>query len=101
MCSNDENILYADDTLLEYVGTSLERFTEHINSRLHEICKWCNCNDLSLKQSKSDFTTVTNKIVVNRPQLFIDTDLIKGVDSFKSLGIHADTLLKFNIQTNK
>ena len=100
MCSNDESILYADDTVLVYVGTSLEMLTEHVNSRLREIFEWCNCNKLSLNPAKSEFMIVTNKIVVNRPQLFIGTDPIKEVDSFKYLGIHVDTRLKFHAQIN-
>ena len=43
---------------------------------------------------------VTNKIVVNRPQVFGGTDPIREVDSFKYLGTHVDTRLKFNVQIN-
>ena len=32
ICSNDESILYADDTVLLYIGTSLEMLTEHVKS---------------------------------------------------------------------
>ena len=35
--SYDEIILYADDTVFVYVGTSLEMLTENVNSRLREI----------------------------------------------------------------
>ena len=97
MCSRDESILYADDTMLVYVGTFLEMLTEHVNSRLREIFECCNCNKLSLYPAKSEFMIVTKKTVVNRPQLFIGTDPIKEVDSFKCLGIHVDTRLKFNV----
>ena len=84
--------------MLVNVGTSLEMLTEIVNSRLREIFERCNCNKLSLNPTKSEFMIVTNKIVVNRPQLFIGTDPIKEVDSFKYLGIHVDTRLKFNVQ---
>ena len=100
MCSNDESILYAEDTVLVYVGTSLEMLTEHVKSRLREILQWCNCNKLSLNPGNSEFMTVTNKIEVNRPQLFICTDPIMKVVSFKYLGIHVDTRLNFNVQIN-
>ena len=95
---NDESILYADDTVLVYVGTSLDMLTENVNSRLRETFKWSKCNNLSLNPTKSEYMIVTNKIVVNRPQLFIGTDRIKEVDSFKNLGTHVDTRLKFNVQ---
>ena len=67
MCSNDESILHADDTVLVFVGTSLEMLTEHLTSRLREILEWCNCNKLSFNPAKSELKSVTNKIVVNRP----------------------------------
>ena len=98
MCPNDESILNADDTVLVYVGTSLEMLTEHVNSQIREILEWCNRNNLSLKPAKSEFMTVTNNIVVNCPLLFIGTDPIKKVDSFKYIGIHVDTRLKFDVQ---
>ena len=52
--------------------------TEHVYSRLREIFEWSYCNKLSLNPAKSEFLIVTNKIVVNRPQLFIGTDQTKG-----------------------
>ena len=90
MCSNDENILYAVDTVLEYVGICLEILTEHANNRLREIFEWCSCDKM----------TVINTIVVFRPQLLIGTDHIKENDSFKYLGIHVDTRLKFKVRIN-
>ena len=74
--------------------------TVHINSRLRETFEWCNCNKLFLNPEKSKIMTVTNKIVVNLHQLFIGTDPIKEDESFKYLGIHVDTRLKFNVQIN-
>ena len=37
MCSRDESILYADDTVHVYVGTSLKELTDHCNKILHVI----------------------------------------------------------------
>ena len=85
-------------TVLVFVGTSLEILTDHVNSRLREIFELCNCNKLSLNQAESELMTVTNKIVVNCPKLFIGSDPIKKVDSFKYLGIHVDPQLKFDVQ---
>ena len=64
MCSNDESILYADDTVLVYVGKSLEMLAEHVLSRLREIFELCNCNKLFLNPTKSNFMTVSNKTIV-------------------------------------
>ena len=37
MCSRDEKKLYADHTVLVFVGTSLEELTEHVNNRLRNV----------------------------------------------------------------
>ena len=71
MCSINESILYADDTVLVYVGKNLEELTNHVNSRLRDILHWCSCNKLSLNPLKSKFMVGTNKQVETRPQLFI------------------------------
>ena len=76
MFFNDESILYAEGTVLLYVGTSLEMLAENVSSRLREISESCNCNKLSLHPAKSEFMIFTNSIVVNRPQFFIGTDPI-------------------------
>ena len=72
--------------------------TEHVNSRLREIFQWCYCNKLFFYPTKSEFVTVTNEVVVNHPQLLIGTDPIREVDSFKYLGTHVDTRVKFKVQ---
>ena len=56
---------------------------EYVNDLLREKVEWCDCKKLSLKPEKSEFMTVTNKLVVNRSQVFIGTDPIKDVDSLK------------------
>ena len=76
MCSYDEGILNADDTVLVYVETNLEELTYHVNSILLNIQFWCNCNRLSLNALKSEITVVTNKRIETHPHLYIDDDLI-------------------------
>ena len=98
MCSNDESILYAEDTVLVYVETNLEELIDHVNNRLRNILVWCNCNKLSLNPLKSEFMVVINKRVETRPQLFIGAHQIKEVKRFKYLGIYINTQLKYNAQ---
>ena len=52
MCSRDRSILYANDTVLVSVGTSLKVVTEQVDNSLHNIFEWCNCNKLFLNPSK-------------------------------------------------
>ena len=77
MCSRDESIPYADDTVLLYAGTSLEDFTDHVNNKLLSILEWCNCNKLSLNPLKPEFMVVSNKRLICRFELFIRSDMIK------------------------
>ena len=63
--------------------------------------EWYNCEKLSFNPTKSEFMIVTNKVVVKRPELLIGTYPIKEVDSFKYFGIHVDTRVTFNVQTNR
>ena len=82
MCSRDERILYADDTVLVYVGISLEKLTAHVSDRLRNISEWCKCNKFSLNPSNSEFMIVTNKTLNARPQLLIGSDLNEEVSTF-------------------
>ena len=77
MCSNDESIVYADDTVLVYVVTNFEELTDHANNTLRNILDWCNCNKLSLNPLKSEIIVVINKRIEARPQVFIGPDQFK------------------------
>ena len=55
MCSNDKSILYANETVLVYVGTSLEELADHVNSRLGNTLDWYDSKKLSLNPLKSEF----------------------------------------------
>ena len=56
------------------------------------------CNKLLLHPSKSEFVVVTIKRLIAWPILFIGSDLIKEVSSFKYLGVYDDVRLKYNVQ---
>ena len=51
-CTNDENILYADDTCLIYVGDDLDELLVHVKEILTIIDDWCNANKLFLHRKK-------------------------------------------------
>ena len=67
MCARDESILYADDSVLLYVGTSLEEFIQHSNNRFRDTLEWCNCNEIKLNTPKSEFMVVIMKSKIFRP----------------------------------
>ena len=83
MCFRDKSRLYADDTVLVFVGVSLEELIDHVNVRLHITLDWCKCNKLSLNPTKPEFMVVTNKRFIARPQLPIGSDLNEEVSSSK------------------
>ena len=95
LCSDGENILYADDTVLVYVGGSIENLISHVNVRLELIYDWCNRNKLLVNPSKSKFMVVSNRNIPDNLVLKLGNDSINCVDSFKYLGVYIDSKLKF------
>lgn len=73
----DESKLYADDTVLIFVGTSVEELIDHVNNRLRSIIEWCKCSQLSLNPTEWESMVVANEKLITRSQLFLDSDLIK------------------------
>ena len=98
ICTDDENILYADDTCLVYTGESLTELVDHVNGKLKIVLDWCNCNKLSLNPIKSQFMLITSKIVSTPPIVYIGEDRVTQVDTFKYLGMYIDSNLKFHDQ---
>ena len=43
MTWRDASMLYADDTVLVYVGTNLEELTDLVSNSLQNTLGWCNC----------------------------------------------------------
>ena len=95
--SND-HILYADDTCLVFVGDSLESLTNRTNLELQRILGWCNRNKLIINPSKSEYLIISNRRIDIEPELFVGTNAIRRVHSFKYLGVRIDSTLKFSDQ---
>ena len=96
LCALQENILYADDTCCVYVGDNLIDLTAHVNNRLSVINDWCCENKLFLNRKKSEFMVITTKNIDIVPELFIGTDKLKPVNSFKYLGVNIGSDMKFH-----
>ena len=96
LCFNDENLLYADDTCIFYVGENLQQLCDHVNNRLRVIHDWCNANKLAVNPKKSEFMILTNKKIDIIPILKIGNEPIRMSDKFKYLGVYIDRSLKFN-----
>ena len=96
ICDETENIHYADDTCLIYVGNNLSSLTAHVNDRLKTILDRCNCNKLSLNPSKSELIIFTNKPIDNEPLIYLGSSQIERKSTVKYLGLNIDDNLKFN-----
>ena len=96
LCGDDENIQYADDSCLVYVGEDLNELVYHVNQRMKIIREWCNENKLKINPIKSEFMMVTNKKVAVQPQIFLGDEPIPRVECARYLGVYIDNHLRFN-----
>ena len=100
LCSDDENILYADDACLVYVGENIEELVAHVNQRLRIIDDWCNSNKLFLNRDKCEYMIVTNRATLSTNDILIGNDKINEAKTFKYLGVHIDNNCKFQTHIN-
>ena len=96
LCARDENILYADDACLIYVGDDLQSLTNHVNQRLNIVNEWCNANKLHINRNKSEVMLISNRQLTQNVEVRIGRDKLKVVKNFKYLGINIDDSCKFN-----
>ena len=96
LCSRDENILYADDACLIYLGDNLQTLTDHVNQRLNIVNEWCYANKLHINRNKSEYMVISNRQSTYIPEVRIGQDRLNAVRSFKYLGINIDDTCKFN-----
>ena len=101
LCSDDEYLMYADDTCLIYQDEDLHRLMNYVNGRIETIKQWCNFNKLSLNSTKSEYMIITNRhITIPRDTIRINNEAIRQSSSVKYLGVHLDSKLRFNDQIN-
>ena len=96
LCHDDENILYADDTSLVYLGDDVGTLCDHVNSRLNIMLDWCKANQISLNINKCEYMLITNKINYNEPSIYIGSEAVLRTECFKYLGVLLDNSLKFH-----
>jgi len=93
-----QSLLYADDLVLFYSGTSAEEINEALQSDLDNLQKWCENNAMTINLNK------TCAMVFKPPRNSIDGDVevhinnkhINVVAEFKYLGFHLDSKLTFD-----
>ena len=100
ICLNDENILYADDTSLVYLGDDVRNLCDHVNSRLNVMLNWCKTNRISLNVNKCEYMLITNRINYAEPQIYIGDEPVEKTSCFKYLGVFLDSSLRFHKQVD-
>ena len=100
LCAENENICFADDTCLIYVGSDLESLASHVNNRLSLILDWCKYNKLMLNPAKTEYMILTNKVLPFEPVLRLDDNVISRKTTVKYLGLNLDEKLKFTVHVD-
>ena len=100
ICLNDENILYADDTSLVYLGDDVGNLCDHVNSRLTIMLNWCKVNQISLNVNKCEYMLITNRINYADPYIYIGNESVERTNCFKYLGVFLDSSLRFHKQVD-
>ena len=100
ICVNDENVLYADDTSLVYIGDDVGDLCDHVNSRLSIIVNWCRINKISLNVNKCEYMLITNRINYADPYVYIANESLVRTNCFKYLGVFLDSSLRFHKQVD-
>ena len=85
--------LFADDTNIYYVSTSLHELEQTINRELKKLYLWLNVNRLSLNIDKTDFIIfhLYNKPVKQKITIKINKKAINEKENIKYLGVLVDS----------
>ena len=99
--SNSEPRLYADDTHITFASNNIQNLNAVLNEDLAKVDKWLTANKLTLNASKTEFMLIGSRQRLstfhNPPSLMIDGAPITQVTSTKSLGVHIDQTLSWNV----
>ena len=98
-------MMYADDTHLTFASNNIETINDVMNHDLSNVNTWLTANKLTLNSSKTEFMLIGSRQRLGTydtsPKLIIDGDIIKQVSSVKSLGVHIDENLSWNMHIEK
>lgn len=91
--------LFADDTILYFVGDNADQIIDVINEDLNLLYQWLNGNNLKVNISKTKFMIIKNKygnqVTSTRNKIHIENQEISIVKEIKYLGIIVDEHLTF------
>jgi hypothetical protein len=99
LLKDTNTVIFADDTTIVEKAMTIESLALKLNSTLSKILDWSNYNKLSLNNNKSKWMLITNR-EIHIPNIFIGGQLVERVDTFKYLGLHIDSNLKYRSHLN-
>ena len=93
--------MYVDDSHLTFASNCVDTINEVLNRDLAKVNEWLIANILTLNASKTEFMliglTQRSSTFDKCPSLLIDDKSTKQVSSTKSLGVHIDENLSWNV----
>ena len=97
--------MFADDTNLTYASNNIHEINHNLNEDLANVSEWLSANKLTLNQTKTEFMLIGSRQRINTfqstPLLVINNVPVKQVSHTKSLGVHIDENLSWNVHIEK
>ena len=97
--------MYADDTHLTFASNNILNINTVLNEDLARVEKWLIANKLTLNASKTEVMLIGSRQRLstfhNPLSLIVDGAPISQVSSTKSLGVHIDQNLSWNVHVEK
>lgn len=97
--------LFADDSHLTYASNNISDINIKFNEDLASVSEWLSANRLTLNQTKTEFMLIGSRQRINTfssmPSLIINDIAVKQVSHTKSLGVHIDENLSWNVHIDK
>ena len=93
--------MYAEDTHITFASSNTQNINTVLNEDVAGVEKWLTANKLTLNACKTEFMLIGLRQRLstfhNPPSLMIEGTPITHVTSTKSLGVHIDQTLSWNV----
>ena len=90
---------------MTYASNDIDDIDHHFNEDVAKVSEWLIANRLTLNQSKTEFMLIGSRQRISTfncsPSLTINDVPIKHVSHTKSLGVHIDENLTWNVHIEK
>ena len=93
--------MFADNTHMIYSSNNINNIKLYFNEDLLNVSEWLSANRLTLNQTKTEFMLIGSHQRIStfnsEPALALNNILVKRVGYTKSLGMHIDQYLSWNV----